>query len=181
MSAIGVEASPIFTAVFYLVAVVVVASSVLVVQLRNVFKSALALVVVFIGGAGLLVMLNAEFVAVVQVLIYGGAIPVLIIFAIMLTKDVEINNPSNGLVVTVALVSVFIATAIAFSVFNTEWDFLEYSKLAVDNMEAVNLAFSDSTPLIGLLLFNQYVLAFEVASVVLLASIVGALVIMREE
>ena len=181
MSSGGVEASPIFTAVFYLGSTAIVASAVLVVQLRNVFKSALALVVVFVGGAGLLVMLSAEFVAVVQVLIYGGAIPVLIIFAVMLTKDVESSSIFNGLAVTVAIIGVFIATAITFSAFNTEWNLLESSKLTMDNVEGISLAFSNSATVIGHLLLNQYVLAFEVASVVLLASIIGAIAIMREE
>ena len=96
-------------------------------------------------------------------------------------KDVEASSIFNGLAVTVAIIGVFIATAITFSVFNTEWKLLESSKLTTGNLEGIDLVFSDSTTFIGHLLLNQYVLAFEVASVVLLASIIGAIVIMREE
>ena len=82
-------------AVFWVLAVATVGGALLVVHLRDVFRAALALGVTFLGIAGLFALLSAEFLAVVQVLIYAGAIAVLIIFAVMLTRDVAHGNPST--------------------------------------------------------------------------------------
>ena len=83
--------------IFWVLAVGSVTAALGVVLLRDIFRAALLLVVVFLAVAGFFVMMNAEFLAVVQVLIYAGAIAVLIIFAIMLTREVQRGNLANRL------------------------------------------------------------------------------------
>ena len=74
------------TLLFWIIAIILVGSSLLVVGLRNIVHSALALVVVFAMAAGIYLLLNAEFIAIVQILIYAGAVTILILFALMLTR-----------------------------------------------------------------------------------------------
>lgn len=71
---------------FFAVALVILVSAVLVIFAKEIFHSALYLAVMFLGIAGLFVMLNAEFLAAIQILVYAGAVIVLMLFAIMLTK-----------------------------------------------------------------------------------------------
>jgi NADH:ubiquinone oxidoreductase subunit 6 (subunit J) len=85
------------TLIFWIIAVILVGSALMVVSARNIVHSALALIVVFAMAAGIYLLLNAEFIAIVQILIYAGAVTILILFALMLTRlgtNVE-SNPSN--------------------------------------------------------------------------------------
>ena len=79
--------------VFWILAVAVIVPALGVVLVKDLFHSVLLLVVVFIGVAGFFVMMSAEFLGVVQVLIYAGAVSILVIFAIMLTRDVQRDQP----------------------------------------------------------------------------------------
>src|SRR5215831_17549250 len=72
---------------FYLIAIVLVGSSLTVVLMRNIVHAALFLALVFGAAAGVYVLLNAEFIAIVQILIYAGAVTILVLFAIMLTQN----------------------------------------------------------------------------------------------
>src|SRR6266481_2489410 len=83
------------TLLFWIIAIVLVGSALLVVGLRNIVHSALALVVVFAMAAGIYLLLNAEFIAIVQILIYAGAVTVLILFALMLTRTNNLRTNSN--------------------------------------------------------------------------------------
>src|SRR5256885_5526342 len=86
------------TLLFWIIAIILVGSALLVVGLRNIVHSALALVVVFAMASGVYLLLNAEFIAIVQILIYAGAVAVLILFALMLTRTRNIqvkSNPNN--------------------------------------------------------------------------------------
>ena len=142
--------------------------------------------------AGMFVLLRAEFLAAVQVLIYVGAISVLVIFAILMTRDVEEGSPSNRLRIPVAIVAaLFLAVAIFVAV-DTDWVLLETAmsgetaegaggiELAPRTIDKVDEVFSNTVPWIARLLVNDFVLAFEVASVLLLAAIIGALALVRE-
>jgi len=83
---------------FWIIAIILVGSALLVVSLRNIVHSALALIVVFAMAAGIYLLLNAEFIAIVQILIYAGAVTILILFALMLTRTnniAENSNPNN--------------------------------------------------------------------------------------
>ena len=73
--------------VFYLLAVIALAASIAVIMVRDIFRAALCLIVLFMSVAGFFLLLHADFLAIVQVLIYVGAISILIIVAVMLTRD----------------------------------------------------------------------------------------------
>src|SRR5438105_804600 len=85
------------TLIFWIIAVILVGSALMVVSLRNIVHSAIALVLVFAMASGIYVLLNAEFIAIVQILIYAGAVTILILFALMLTRigGLPITNPTN--------------------------------------------------------------------------------------
>src|SRR5690348_17420839 len=87
------------TLIFWIIAIILVGSALLVVSMRNIVHSALALIVVFAMAAGIYLLLNAEFIAIVQILIYAGAVTILILFALMLTRmrGQARTNPTNKL------------------------------------------------------------------------------------
>ena len=160
------------TAVFYLLAGLSVVGAAGVALSRNIIYSALSLMASFLGVAGLYVMLYAEFVAGVQVLIYVGGVLVLTLFAVMLTqgiRDVEVSNRSVGLPLGLAIV------AGAFAVMMKA--FLDAKWHVADPATEM----TSSTYGIGDALLGPYVLPFELASIVLLTVLVGAVVLSRKE
>ncbi len=165
--------------VFWLLAAVSVASALAVIRLHDLFRAALMLVVTFFTVAGLLVLLNAEFLAVVQVLIYAGAISVLIIFAVLLTRDVEKGNVPNRLRVPALLVSGLIGTLLVFVALQKEWPLLK-DVLSAESLVKVEEVFTTTPQWLASLLLREWVIPFEVASVLLLAAILGAIVLVRE-
>jgi NADH-quinone oxidoreductase subunit J len=178
------------TVLFWIIAVILVGSALLVVGLRNIVHSALALVVVFGMAAGIYLLLNAEFIAIVQVLIYAGAVTILILFALMLTRTRNLSTESNlnnrqwwlaALISTVVgLAIIFAATLGQFSTAHTgKAGLTAYGASSACALPPNNVIY------IGQLLYSptcySYVLPFEIASLVLLVAIVGAIVIGREE
>ena len=91
--------------VFWILSVMAVVGALGVVMVPDLFRAALLLIVVFIAVAGFFVLLSAEFLAVVQVLIYVGAIAILIIFAVMLTRDVQHGNLPNRMQIPAAVLA----------------------------------------------------------------------------
>ena len=184
--------------VFWLLTVVAVGSALGVVLIRDLFRAALLLVAVFIAVGGYFVLLNAEFLAVVQVLIYAGAIAVLIIFAVMLTRDVQHGNPPNRLQVPAAILAVLLFAALVVVAVDTQWNFLpEEDRQSVELVqtsavvtisaqaleeagvtEASEQKASQSAGLADLLI-GKFVLPFEAVSVLLLAALIGALALVR--
>lgn len=165
---------------FWTMATVSVIASLAVIHVRNLFRAALFLVVSFVAVAVLFVMLNAEFLAAVQVLIYAGAISILIIFAIMLSPNVQTGNPYNRLAVPALIVASGLLTVLVFTIVATKWHFLENAHLSLDTRLKVEEVFADTTSAIGDLLLRNWVLPFEMASILLLAALIGALVLVRE-
>jgi NAD(P)H-quinone oxidoreductase subunit 6 len=159
------------TAVFYLIALITVVSAGMVAFSRNIIYSAFSLLGTFMGVAGIYVFLGADFVAAVQVLIYVGGILVLILFAVMLTHritDVQVTNRAAGripaLIIVGALVYLLIETIRV-----TPW------------VKAKELLYVATTAKIGDLFLYSYLLPFELASLVLLAAMIGAVVLSRKE
>ncbi len=150
---------------FWVMAVVAVGSALGVILLRDIFRAALFLVVAFLTVAGLFITLNADFVAAVQVLIYAGAISILLIFAILLTREVQTANTSNRWQAPGMFLGVLMAVTLAVVFLNTDWRLSAEAPL-----EGTTNALADS-------LFNSYVLPFEIASVLLLAAVIGAIVL----
>lgn len=161
--------------VFWTLAVVTVGSAALVVHLRSIFRAALMLVVSFLGIAGIFAMVNAEFLAVVQVLVYGGGIAVLVIFAVMMTRDVDTGNRSTAVQPVALVMGAALLAGLAYSIVQAEWALLP------DSLPGpIATVFVETPAQLGRLLLSDYVLAFEVAGVLLLAAVIGALSLVRE-
>lgn len=160
-----------FDIAFWILAVVGVTAALAVVLLGNVFRAALSLVLCFLTVAGIYITLSADFLAAVQVLIYVGAISVLIILAIMLTREVQRGSPSNKFRVPAFLVAVIFLGGVAFALLNTSWQVSEASPL------------EPTTPAIAGLLFGEggFILPVEIGAILLLAAIIGAIVLVREK
>ena len=165
--------------IFWALAAVAVAGSLGVVLLRDVFRSALLLVLVFLTVAGLFFLLAAEFLGIVQVLIYAGAISILIIFAIMLTQNVQEGNLPNRLQFAAALLPALLLAALAFVAFDTDWRMIA-DLPAVDGTAVEDVAFRDNAFKLSRLMLENYALAFAAAGALLLASVIGALSLVRE-
>jgi NADH:ubiquinone oxidoreductase subunit 6 (subunit J) len=173
--------------IFWIIAIVLVAAALVVVGQRNIVHSALALVVVFAMASGIFLLLGAEFIAIVQILIYAGAVSILILFALMLTRigGQRITNPNNSpLTMAVALVvTALLGFGIIFAA--TMSQFARSAPAAQLLQRTVCTPSTNNVIAIGQLLYSpscySYVLPFEIATLVLLVAIVGAIVISREE
>lgn len=162
--------------IFIVISAITLLSGLIVVTDRNLFRAAIALMASFLGVAGLYVLLEAGFLAVAQLLVYIGAISILVIFAIMMTRRLmqTSESPFNtqpvwGLVAAVALF------ALLFLMIIQTWPASLYPvappvEPAVLRDSVTNLGRALVSP-------DQYVLPFEVASVLLLAALVGSIVI----
>ena len=104
---------------FWILAVVAVLSGIAVVALRSVFRSALALILCFLAVAGIFILLNADFLAAVQVLVYVGAVAILVILAIMLTHEVEKGNLANKLRIPALVASLVLVGLTVYSLLET--------------------------------------------------------------
>ena len=158
--------------VFVILSAVALIGAVGVVTVRNLFHAALFLVLSFVGVAGFYVLLEAEFLAVVQLLVYVGAISILIIFAVMLSRQLmspEFKARNEqwliGLLTAAALFIVLV-----FILLQVSWPTVPASA-PEDAISALGQALVSP---------DQFVLVFEVASVLLLVALVGAVVIARE-
>ncbi len=184
--------------VFWLLSLVAIGAALGVVFVRDLFRAALLLVVVFVAVAGFFVLLSAEFLAVVQVLIYAGAISVLIIFAVMLTRDVQQGNLPNRLHFPAVLFASLLLAAVITAAVDTQWEFLPESQqeraelVQTGAVAAITGEVLDQSGITspeeqaevqeaGLadLLVGDFVLPFEAVSVLLLAALIGALVLVR--
>ena len=156
---------------FGILSVVMVVAALRMVTTRNVVHAALYLVIVLAGAAGIFILLGAEFVGVTQVLVYIGAIVVLFLFGIMLTRgalgeDEEANTEKRRMA---ALVSVLVLVVTGGAVLDSFGD------------TAVNRSAPSLTSEIGDTIFSQYIVPFEAVSVLLLAALIGAIVVARED
>ena len=117
-----IESSVITNIAFWVVSISVIVSSFAVVQIRDLFRAALFLVLAFVGIAGMFILLRAEFLAVVQILIYVGAISVLIIFAILMTRDVSDGNPHNRLKIPASILGLVFFVVFTFVMVQVDWN-----------------------------------------------------------
>ncbi len=165
------------TFVFFLCTLFILGGALGVVTTRNLMHAALWLILSLFGVAGFFVLLSAPFLAAVQVLVYIGAIAILIIFAVMLTRSLTslreiFNRPAASVLVSV-LLFLFLGIGIILPVWG-------------QNGSQANAPVSDvvaSTTDLGVAFVdrNQYVLPFEVASLLLTAAMIGAIVIARDD
>ena len=161
----------IVSIVFYVLAALMLVGAVGMVFARNMIRSALLLVMVLSGVAMMYVLLSADFLAVAQLLVYVGAIMVLMLFAIMLTPNqVDLSGgTTQGQKTSAALTAIVVATISVGVVLTHPWN-LRASGLNVETAERI-----------GMLLLNTYVLPFWIASILLTVGLIGAIVIARED
>lgn len=156
---------------FGLIAAVMVLSAVRCVTTRNVVHAALWLVLVLAGAAAQFILLGSEFVAVTQVLVYIGAIVVLFLFGVMLTRasmgdDESTAGEKRSMAAVVAvLLAVVMGVALLDSFSDTRLEIAQPQRFG---------AVSDA-------IFSQYIVAFEAVSVLLLAALIGAIVVARKD
>lgn len=156
---------------FWILAVISVVAALGVIVLRDVFRTALLLIVCFLAVAGIFVTLSADFLAVVQVLIYVGGISILIILAIMLTREVQRGSPSNRLRWPALVVAIIFFGVMAFALLGSPWQ-----------LSGLSPQMPTTTALAGKLFGEgSFILAVEIAAVLLLAAILGAIVMVREK
>jgi NADH-quinone oxidoreductase subunit J len=159
---------------FFYLAGIIVLTSVLVVALRNPVYSALSLLIMFFHVAGLYVTLHAEFVAAVQIIVYAGAILVLYLFVVMLL-NVKREDRYHGQFPVGALLGVTILTEVVLLLLQRgggapPQPALARSEPAVGNTEAI-----------GEVLYSTYVFPFEVASLILLVAMIGAIILAKRD
>ena len=156
---------------FWILAVVMILAALGVVLLRNVFRAALSLILCFLMVAGLYITLSADFLAAVQILVYVGAISVLIILAIMMTREVQRGSPPNRLQFPAFIVAILFLEVLVLTLINTPWQISSTPPTA------------PTTAPLAILLFGEggFILPVEIAAVLLLSAIIGAIVLAREK
>jgi NADH:ubiquinone oxidoreductase subunit 6 (subunit J) len=202
------EVSTLTTVAFWAASAMTLGFATIVVTQRDVFRAAIALAGSFLGVGILYFVLSAEFVGVVQILVYVGAISVLMAFAVMFIQDIASGSrPSQGRIVG-ATVAVLIFAALAFTAYNTEWSSMD--ELGPDAVAAMTEGYLevgegdsiridtgvpvdgnslvvenggvlvDSTGAVGVLLVREYMLAFEIIGLLLVAALIGGLLLIRD-
>ncbi len=154
---------------FWLLAVLTVGSAVGTAAVRDLIRAVVLLITSFLGVAGLYITLSADFVAVAQVLIYAGAISVLILFAIMLTPQAGRDNAETYFQIPGLLLAGVVTFTIGIVSLETDWTVVERG------------GFEETASEIGEALLSKYVLPFEMASVLLLVAMVGSILLVRPE
>lgn len=162
------------TFLFYVLGVVTLVSAICVVFLRRPIHNVLFMILTMIGLAGLFVLLHAEFIAMVQLIVYAGAVMVLFLFVIMLLNLERLRLPEDvqglrrwfGILLAVGM------ALLVFPVLRTVLPAGAAKQVSPDNLT--------NTDLIARELFTTYLLPFEITSILLLAAIIGAVVLARK-
>lgn len=163
------------TVVFFAMASLAVACALLLIFFRNPVYSALSLVGTLFSVAGLFVLLEAHFLAAVQIIVYAGAIMVLFLFVIMLlnlgSDDAQEQMTGRFRLIGVIFLSALLVGHLSLMMFRQGWS------APVDN-EAL---FTNNIPYLGKLLYTDFLFPFEVASMVLLVALIGVVVLVKRE
>ena len=161
----------VYSLIFYLLSALTLLSALVVATSRNIVHSGFALIFTFLGVAGLYIQLSADFLAAMQVLVYVGGITVVILFAVMLTRDISdatgsnpvLNRPASAL----AAAGVLLMSLVLI--------------LGSDFPRREVVTFAPTSDSLGRQLLGKYLLPFELASLLLLGALVGAVIIARRE
>lgn len=156
---------------FYSLSALIIISALIVVRAKNIFHAALSLGLTFFGVAGIYLTLKSEFLAGMQILVYVGAIVVLILFAIMLTagNSKKEGEPFNKIQALAMGATFILAFFVGLIIFYEGWGIGDLGKEMF------------STKNIGEILIRNYFIPFELVSVLLLAALIGAIVIAKKE
>jgi NADH-quinone oxidoreductase subunit J len=157
--------------IFYILSGICIISAILVVTLRNVMHSALSLALTLVSVAGLFILMNTDFLAGVQMLLYAGGVMVLILFAILLTQKItgKLQPQTNEQKLSSLLVCLILGIILFVSISGLS---LKISKVHFEK---------GTTPGIGNLILTTYLLPFEIASVILLVVIVGITILAKKD
>ncbi len=158
---------------FGVTGLLILGAALMVVSVRNIIHAALWLIACFFGIAMLYLLLHAEFLAIVQVLLYIGAVAVLVLFAVMLTR--QIDDPDEPVLFqrwrsTLLIAVLLFAAVLVPTIYTHDWQ-----------------TFTDPQPTfagpreLGFAFMNAYLLPFQIAAVLLLAALVGAIIIAMED
>ena len=158
--------------VFYLIAALAVGGSLAAILLKNLVHAALALTLAFLGLAFLFLRLDAQFAGFVQILVYVGAVAILVVFAILLTRGSEL--PKEGVFSKTWLVGLVIAAAV-FAVLG--WAVLRAVPFLPHDAAVPAVTVND----IGNALMGRYVLPLEIVAVLLTAAMLGAVIVAMHE
>lgn len=156
---------------FLILALIALIGGVLLINLKQVVHMVLALVATFLSIAGIYILLSAEFLGVVQILIYSGAITIMMLFGIMLTqhRDVQTKKLPWSRKLPILLGVIAFGAAVYYGIYNLEFPQLD-AELYVNNVEKIGTA-----------LYTHYIIPFELTSIVLLVALVGAVVLAKRD
>jgi NADH:ubiquinone oxidoreductase subunit 6 (subunit J) len=173
---------------FYIIAGVALLSALAVVFMPGIVYSAVSLIVTFLSVAGIFILLNADFVGVSQIIIYGVGVTIVLLFAIMLTgkksdEKLWIAFAPRTLISMAAAFVLFLTVSLSVTgglrYFSEDTGYFKIIRPDIQTIEKVSQ--EGYTPAIGKGLFTKYVLPFEVLSLLLLAAILGAVVLARKD
>lgn len=178
----------IYTLFFLIISFVLIISGLGVIFSKSIIHSAVSLIVTFLSIAGIFILLNADFVAISQIIIYGVGITIVLIFAIMLTSkesDIKLWIAKAPRTLFALIISAAVFLGISYAVTNGFTKLSEKTgifNIKLPGAEVIKVLRQEGTSgVIGKALFTRYVLPFEVLSLLLLAAILGAVVIAKKD
>ena len=157
--------------IFYIFSLLLLSSSIAVVTINNPVKSAISLVVSFFSSAVLWLLLNAEFLSIILILVYVGAVMVLFLFVVMML-DINITQAKEGFVKYFSI-GIFVFATIAGLL--SYFFYNQFDNSSKNIITSIDLIGTDNTKNLGYLLYTEYLLAFEIAAIILLLGIISAI------
>ncbi|MDD5486862.1 MAG: NADH-quinone oxidoreductase subunit J [Dehalococcoidales bacterium] len=156
---------------FWVLSILAVTSAIGVIWQKNLFRAALLLVLCFIAVAGTFVTLSADFLAVAQLIINAGAVAILLIMAIMLTRKITTGSPSNKLSLPALAVTAVLTAAIIIAATSTSWP-----------LSSLPPAEPTTSALADILFKNEgFIFLVQLAAVLVLTTVIGAIILLKEE
>ena len=163
--------------IFFVFSSLLIISAIGVVTVNNPVKSAIYLVFAFFTSAVLWLLLNAEFLAIILILVYVGAVMVLFLFVVMML-DINISELKEGFVnyLPIGFIVFLITTVLLITFFQTQ--FVDVDKNIINEIKIIS---DDNTKNLGYLLYTEYILAFEISAIILLLGIVSAITLTHQK
>ena len=157
--------------IFYIFSLLLLSSSIAVVTVNNPVKSAISLVFSFFCSAILWLLLNAEFLSIILILVYVGAVMVLFLFVVMML-DINISQAKEGFVKYFSI-GIFVFATIAGLL--SYFFYNQFDNSSENIITSIDLIGTDNTKNLGYLLYTEYLLAFEIAAIILLLGIISSI------
>ena len=163
--------------IFFVFSSLLIISAIGVVTVNNPVKSAIYLVFAFFNSAVLWFLLNAEFLAIILILVYVGAVMVLFLFVVMML-DINISELKEGFVnyLPIGFIVFLVTTGLLITFFQTQ--FVDVDKNIINEIKIIG---DDNTKNLGYLLYTEYILAFEISAIILLLGIVSAITLTHQK